>query len=58
MFLLEMQSSQNAFDTRALIILHEFLIDADGGKIRLLICLHEVSPGIAEELRLNDDNAG
>ena len=56
--LLEVQAAQHAAGGAALVVLHEFLIDAGFGKLILLIGLHKITAVVAEHLRLNDHNTG
>ena len=56
--LLEMQAAQHTAGGAALVVLHEFLVDAGCRELVLLIGLHEIAAVIAEHLRLNDDDTG
>ena len=58
MVLLEVQPAQHAPGGAALVVLHEFLVDASLCELVLLVGLHKIAAVIAEHLRLNDHHAG
>ena len=58
MVLLEVEAAQHAAGGAALVVLHEFLVDAGLGELVFLVSLHEIAAVIAEHLRLNDDDTG